>query len=521
MLQCVVLFWVVGLATTQQSFNTNDCENKCSNFYSLQSSHSEQINDSWSACVHGCEFYSRLDDIGDEPINTLQNCNYSCDERYSGEGIQACQAGCGFNFDKDTQEFTVPSPRIKTEIPNSRPGFISLSLPKLFEQINNAMPRLNSMIEKTFSNTFDNEFSMPRLPSGIFGRKDDEGTVDPLFDNFFSSINNQMSNMMSVMPDMPRISGLNSWSPFSFPEGGPAGKITVIKAGPGYMEEKHYDIGTDGNLVEITEQPPALLNDGLAHENPMDSSFDEDDVEIFKPLDNSQNSLESLESQNSLEPISSLEESLDSLSAPVPQVKEDPEEESVNPFLSVIRNSIEEGEKLKEEFINKYRSFKDSEYTDTSTCNSENLRWSDWVACVHIRLGAPRWLTAATIALGIIFSVWLCLVIPTAAPKRRFRNLIIRKEKLSPPSAVVSKELTAAEAKEAEANASKDLTVSVITVDMPPCYNEVTPGSPAPSYKSEMGRPSSPAPSYKSVDLPPVLGAEKKIEPVHGKESSA
>ena len=120
----------------------------------------------------------------------------------------------------------------------------------------------------------------------------------------------------------------------------------------------------------------------VAHENPMDSSFDEDDVEIFKPLDNSQNSLESLESQNSLEslesqnslePLSSLEESLDSLSAPVPQVKEDPEEESGNPFLSVIRNSIEEGEKLKEEFIKKYRSFKDSEYTDTSTCNSENL----------------------------------------------------------------------------------------------------------------------------------------------------
>ena len=48
----------------------------------------------------------------------------------------------------------------------------------------------------------------------------------------------------------------------SFMYTGPAGKITVIKAGPGYMEEKHYDIGTDGNLVEITEQPPALLNDG-------------------------------------------------------------------------------------------------------------------------------------------------------------------------------------------------------------------------------------------------------------------
>ena len=43
-------------------------------------------------------------------------------------------------------------------------------------------------------------------------------------------------------------------------------------------------------------------------------------------------------------------------------------------------------------------------------------------------------------------------------------NLSIFILQLSPPSAVVSKELTAAEAKEAEANASNDLTVSVITV---------------------------------------------------------
>ena len=101
----------------------------------------------------------------------------------------------------------------------------------------------------------------------------------------------------------------------------------------------------------------------------MDSSFDENDVEIFKPLENSQNTLESLESLESL----NNQDSLDRLSAPVPLVKEDPDEESVNPFLSVIRNSIEEGEKLKEEFINKYKSLKEAEYTDSSTCNSENL----------------------------------------------------------------------------------------------------------------------------------------------------
>ena len=40
-------------------------------------------------------------------------------------------------------------------------------------------------------------------------------------------------------------------------------------------------------------------------------------------------------------------------------------------------------------------------------------------------------------------------------------------------------------------------------VDLPPSYVDVTPGSPAPSYKSDMGaaRPESPSPSYKSVDI--------------------
>jgi hypothetical protein len=47
----------------------------------------------------------------------------------------------------------------------------------------------------------------------------------------------------------------------------------------------------------------------------------------------------------------------------------------------------------------------------------------------------------------------------------------------------------------------------VSQVDLPPCYVDVTPGSPAPSYKSDMARPDSPSPSYKSVDLKePVKG---------------
>merc|ERR1719348_283600 len=111
---------------------------------------------------------------------------------------------------------------------------------------------------------------------------------------------------------------------------------------------------------------------------------------------------------------------------------------------------------------------------DDNTCSSRHMKWSDWVACLHQKVGVPRWLTAATISLGIIFSVWLCLVIPSAAPKQKLRALVIKKADKPSLAAAKAKEAEAsavAKAKEAEAS----LSVSVVTVDMPPTY---TPGSP-------------------------------------------
>merc|ERR1712098_499589 len=69
-----------------------------------------------------------------------------------------------------------------------------------------------------------------------------------------------------------------SWSPFGQPE---VGKLTVIKAGPGFHDEKHYDIGPNGKLTEVTETP--IHKDALEHENPMDVHFNSNDVEIFNP----------------------------------------------------------------------------------------------------------------------------------------------------------------------------------------------------------------------------------------------
>ena len=54
-----------------------------------------------------------------------------------------------------------------------------------------------------------------------------------------------------MTPPSPQFS--QSWSPFGQPQ--QAGKLTIIKAGPGFHDEQHFDIGPEGNLIEITETP--------------------------------------------------------------------------------------------------------------------------------------------------------------------------------------------------------------------------------------------------------------------------
>merc|ERR1712029_453507 len=146
---------------------------------------------------------------------------------------------------------------------------------------------------------------------------------------------------------------------------------------------------------------------------------------------------------------------------PLEAIKEEPrvslEEWEVEelPYLSVLRNSVEEDARdWSEKMLERNRSLAESEYLDNE-CTSRNLSWSDWVSCLHAKVGVPRWLTAATISLGIIFSIWLCLVIPSTAPKRKVKTLLIKGEK--PPSTILkavreAEAAAAAEAKESEAN---------------------------------------------------------------------
>jgi len=545
----------LGVATTQRYVKKPVCQDECGRFFSIQANKFEK-----SACLQGCEFFNRIQQrTGEDPIQTLKNCNYSCDERHIGDEVHACQAGCGFNYDVASSHVS-PAPRIEMVQPSSQPFIIPVSLPKLFGQIHAAMPRLNQIMERTFNLNPFNEFdmppilnslpAMPKFPGGFLGRKDTDDGVST-FDDFFSTINDQMNTMMKSMPAIPRIENLNPWSAIPFGRGAKSGgKITVVNAGPGFVEEKHYDIKPDGEIVEITQAPATIDHDGLAHENPMEANaVHAHDVEMVEPeietdpvdsdAEKESNLVESDSQQENKSKLSEQNEGVegdeddvvDVPEVPAPRVDVRPDIEfnvdQVDPFLHILRNSISERDRS--DFYN-YKSLHKNQYVDNNSCSSEHLRWSDWVGCVHVRLGVPRWLTAATIALGIIFSVWLCFIIPTAAPKQRLSHLMIHTEKLALPSTVKGKQLSSAEAKAAEANASNEAVIAVIKVDLPPSYNDVTPGSPAPSYKSDMLSgleqpvvPGSPAPSYKAVDIPIKTsdGGEKSLEPVHGKDSEA
>merc|ERR1712128_351741 len=695
---------LVSQGLAQGPGGPSQCQTRCLQVYSVHTNEFDQ-NPALEACQRGCEFFSRIEFRNgvQEPLNTLRNCNYSCDERFEGPGLPACQSGCGFHFDNDvtqsppsqsppqgpnmmrTQTFTRPEPSRPTIISSGRsdqplpiimrqepsrptmmrsepprptitmmrsepprptimrsepprpmmtmraqnpfmnllrsqgpitirqntpivpqmmtemtprpmnmspsqegpivtkqnpngPTIIGFSLPQLLSRVNSMIPRMEQgavprVMEISMRNPF-RDFQrpsmslpeMPRMVEGFFGRKDDDiepfmeetlfgedddtddfiqeslfgrkdDDIEPFggFEGLFEQINNHMGRLMSAMPQ--QMGGLRGMMPFGQPT--ELGKLTIIKAGPGFHEEKHFDIGPNGKLTEVNAMP---MHDALEHANPMDTHFNSNDVEVFHDED------EDIVKTNDAEVTEVESEKVEK--EPVMDVRgleeqepELPKLESVEdfsakeyPFLSVLRNTVEENERISQQILSKYRSMAEEEYLDDNSCSSHHLKWSDWVACLHAKVGVPRWLTAATISLGIVFSVWLCLVIPSSAPKQRLRALVIKAEK---PSAAVAKakeaEVTAAaaaaaKAKEAEAAGfdAKDYVVAVVNVDMPPTYGDCgpVPGSPAPSYKSDMAAPAvpgSPAPSYRSVDIP-VEKEEKDekvdLEPVHEKKES-
>merc|ERR1711892_1553497 len=559
----------------------SQCQTRCMQVYSVHTNEFEQINPALEACQRGCEFFSRIEFRNgvQEPLNSLRNCNYSCDERYEGPGLPACQSGCGFHFDNDvtqsppsqstpqgpnmirTQNFIRPeqprptiltgrsdqprptiltgrsdqpqpfiigqdpsrptmmrsepprssmmrnepprnmmtmraqnpfmnllrsqgpimfrsqnipmipqtmtemSPRpmnmsppqashggpIVTKANPNGPTIIGFSLPQLLSKVNSMIPRMEqAAVPRVMEISMRNPFrdfqrqsmslpEMPRMVEGLFGRKDDDiepfleetlfgdedtedfiqeslfgrkdNDIEPFggFEGLFEQINNHMGRLMSAMPQ--QLGGMRGMMPFGQPT--ELGKLTVIKAGPGFHEEKHFDIGPNGKLTEVV---PIQMHDALEHANPMDTHFNSNDVEVFHDEDeditkNSDAEVTEVESEKVAEEpvmdVRGLEEQEPALAKA--QVIKSVEDFGAKeyPFLSVLRNTVEENERISQQILSKYRAMAEEEYLDDNSCSSHHLKWSDWVACLHAKVGVPRWLTAATISLGIVFSVWL------------------------------------------------------------------------------------------------------------------
>merc|ERR1719412_687989 len=630
----VCLLVTQGLAQGgPQASPAPQCHVRCIQVYSGHHSEFEpQVNAALDSCIRGCEYFSRIEfrtGGAREPLNTLKNCNYSCDENYEGSLLPACQSGCGFHFDGEVTAGP-PSPRPRSEAPipifnrpvsgpspsprgplgpegnpflnifrsqgpvvirrnmnlplhvvpqamsepralnvspeeQQRPAMVELNLPQLLSKVNSLLPQLSQgrprVMEISINRNPFAEFQpepemnfpeLPRMVEGLFGRKDDlmepfiedieqlfgdeepqdddveifmeknmfepeesffghkDDDMEPFggFGDIFGKLNSQFGDMMSALPQLENLRGM---LPFGEHSGG---KLTVIKAGPGFHEEKSYDIGPDGEFTEV--KPVQMVHDALDHANPMDRHFDSADVEMIPTEVEEEKAAPVMD-------VRDLEEQQPEKPSEEPAVTVEEFQEPDLPYLSVLRNSVEEKTRvLSEKILQRYRAMAEREYLDNE-CSSRNLSWSDWVSCLHAKVGVPRWLTAATISLGIIFSIWLCLVIPSTAPKRKVKTLFIKGEK--PSVAVIKAAESAAKAKAKEAEAAGfnpgEYMVAVINVDMPPTYGEVTPGTPAPSYKSDMASqvvPGSPAPSYRSVDTEATKVA---LEPVHGKREES
>ena len=173
------------------------------------------------------------------------------------------------------------------------------------------------------------------------------------------------------------------------------GKLTVIKAGPGFHEEKSYNIAADGHLTQTGDvKEVSMLGDGLDHANPMDSQFSSDDVEVFT-VDSGKPATEA-EEKSPVMDVRGLEEQ-----QPKQEPKQEPEEAKVEakefaseklPYLSVLRNEVgesaryldiyiyniyylqvgEEARDWSERLLASYRDLAEREYLDTE-CSSHNL----------------------------------------------------------------------------------------------------------------------------------------------------
>lgn len=465
----VVLTFVVVVAGVYGEEAAANCNDHCGNFFK------QKGNNLVDACEQGCKLYQNSNlhptfgslsffTNGDE---SLLKCWNGCDPGYDVNMKTACRKGCEFGKEEGS----------KDDLFNFGDGGFSISFGPLpgmddisgiFNKLHNDMKEQGKLFQDNMG-VFRDE-----MKEKVDDTKDQMGDHFDSIGSAFKRFHENVKKMMSFMNGSPT-SDVNM-----LPVGSGEGELTVIKSGPGYHEEKTYHIGPNANIEKILES--SSINDMLQHDNPIEKFMDKDQVEVFDPIKvtSSEDGNEFLNVVKSIvskiaQPFTSkndvVEESeeLDGPRLPETGLRsnpfrlgfEDPFEQESSEFD--MKNLLIVGEK-------------NICYSDPST-----MSWSDWLSCLHVRMGLPNWLLAATVAMGVLFTLWICLMIPSNAPKQKVRKQanVGTKEVEAGKVAVVT--LT-----------TKDGHIKGL-LDLPPSYDDIT--------KDEKV----------VVNLEPVHGAKAKI----------
>jgi len=419
------------------------------------------------ACQRGCDVYLAKDAAEERnffanPFRILRSdnnraalikCTNDCNLSYHDAEASSCADGCRMQSETS---------RAGTVL-NFGDGGLTITLGGMPD-----MPRMPQGLSNLFNQVNDMVNDQIRVQHGRVQSILGNGPVEaarPVEAKMDNGSGNVFGDMFTSMHDMMR----GFFPGFSGPEEvrdqdgklvHSGGELVVINSGPGYHSERTYKLGPDADIEKILDNN---MNDMLNHKNPMEKYMNNDQVEVFGvPADAAAqeiaNEAEVVQVADS-DPWGIINEGLEGPRLPETGLKsrhyEQVVEEPRAPTQEDILNKkIEEvfGSHHQPRFI----------YVDRDMCAQQNskLSWGQWFDCLHVRMGLPNWLLVSTVALGVIFTLWLCLVIPSNPPKQKVRT----------PKNVNVKEL---EANGAVATIIMPPTNELEKVDLPPSYDDL------------------------------------------------
>jgi len=447
------------------------CGGQCHNKYDVKA-------DLVRSCETGCRLLGIIDAIGldqsEEGAATaanINNCNRSCDASYSDlEAATACKQGCLYQapvvshrrkvlltpswFDDDNdigsggggfplfgRTFHIGLPVSVRRI--SLPSFFGEpSGPPPFSGPGEAPPVGGVHPEDPFA-AVQREVESA-LPTG-FGFGSSAGDMLSGVRSMFDQMQQQMQSMMrNAMHE----GGEPSSSPGSHDED-PHGRMVVFRSGPGFSSKKTYDFGPDGVVTKTETNGDRIGGDMIARHNPLERYFDSSEVDVLEDnkVDDDERSTEKDDDVSFEEDFFASAADSSSSSSEEPRKEEDIDHEIRDIIQDRVREmqAIEsdasrlasatvrgydfEGPRLPDEGLRSgIRDHVLRILRRQDICGRDDTSWSEWVSCLHLRMGLPRWLTAVSLSLGVVFVIWLCLVIPQNAPRQRLRLAAHAKE---------------------------------------------------------------------------------------------